>query len=417
MNAYPTDPFAALRYREFTFFGLASFFFTTAILIQEVVLGYEIYRITHDPLALGLVGLAEAIPYISLALLGGHFADKYDKKRIILLSLLVILMGSFILHWATLPETRAAHPDTFLLTIIYCVVALIGLARGFYSPATSSLKAFLTPREVYPNAASWYSSFWQTGAILGPGLAGFLYAWMGMAGTMWLVIAGLGLVFLLFLFIKKKPIPEVSLEEEQLSVWQSIREGITFVFGNKLLLYSISLDLVAVLFGGVVAILPVFAEDVLHVGAEGLGILRAAPSIGAVLTLVATAVYSPVRRAWLNMLIAVAGFGIATIVFALSTHFWLSVTMLFLTGAFDSISVVIRQAILQLVPPDEIRGRVLSVNSIFVSTSNEIGAFESGLLAKTFGTVPSVLIGGSLTLVIVGFIWARTKELLQVKLI
>ncbi|PQA59220.1 MFS transporter [Siphonobacter curvatus] len=417
MNAYPTDPFAALRYREFTFFGLASFFFTTAILIQEVVLGYEIYRITHDPLALGLVGLAEAIPYISLALLGGHFADKYDKKRIILLSLLVILVGSFILHWATLPETRAAHPDTFLLTIIYCVVALIGLARGFYSPATSSLKAFLTPREVYANAASWYSSFWQTGAILGPGLAGFLYAWMGMAGTMWLVIAGLGLVFLLFLFIKKKPIPEVSLEEEQLSVWQSIREGISFVFGNKLLLYSISLDLVAVLFGGVVAILPVFAEDVLHVGAEGLGILRAAPSIGAVLTLVATAVYSPVRRAWLNMLIAVAGFGIATIVFALSTHFWLSVTMLFLTGAFDSISVVIRQAILQLVPPDEIRGRVLSVNSIFVSTSNEIGAFESGLLAKTFGTVPSVLIGGSLTLVIVGFIWARTKELLQVKLI
>lgn len=417
MNAYPTDPFAALRYREFTFFGLASFFFTTAILIQEVVLGYEIYRITHDPLALGLVGLAEAIPYISLALLGGHFADKYDKKRIILLSLLVILVGSFILHWATLPETRAAHPDTFLLTIIYCVVALIGLARGFYSPATSSLKAFLTPREVYPNAASWYSSFWQTGAILGPGLAGFLYAWMGMAGTMWLVIAGLGLVFLLFLFIKKKPIPEVSLEEEQLSVWQSIREGITFVFGNKLLLYSISLDLVAVLFGGVVAILPVFAEDVLHVGAEGLGILRAAPSIGAVLTLVATAVYSPVRRAWLNMLIAVAGFGIATIVFALSTHFWLSVTMLFLTGAFDSISVVIRQAILQLVPPDEIRGRVLSVNSIFVSTSNEIGAFESGLLAKTFGTVPSVLIGGSLTLVIVGFIWVRTKELLHVKLI
>ncbi len=415
MKTPPTDPFAALRYKEFTFYGLGSFFFTTAILIQEVVLGYQIYRITHDPLALGLVGLAEAIPYISLALLGGHLADKYDKKTIILLSLSVILAGSFILHWATLPETRAVHDDGFLLMIIYSVVALIGFARGFYSPATASLKAFLTPREVYANAASWYSSFWQTGAILGPGIAGFLYSWVGMSGTMWLVIASIGIVFILFSFIKKKPIPEPTHEET--SVWQSIKEGIGFVFGSKILLYSISLDLVAVLFGGVVAILPVFAEDVLKVGAEGLGILRAAPSVGAVLTLVGTAVYSPVRKAWLNMMIAVAGFGVATIIFALSTHFWLSVLMLFLTGAFDSISVVIRQAILQLVPPDEIRGRVLSVNSIFVSTSNEIGAFESGLLAKAFGTVPSVLIGGSLTLVIVGLIWIKTKELLHVKLI
>lgn len=415
MKTPPTDPFAALRYKEFTFYGLGSFFFTTAILIQEVVLGYQIYRITRDPLALGLVGLAEAIPYISLALLGGHLADKYDKKTIILLSLSVILAGSFILHWATLSETRAVHDDGFLLMIIYSVVALIGFARGFYSPATASLKAFLTPREVYANAASWYSSFWQTGAILGPGIAGFLYSWVGMSGTMWLVIASIGIVFILFSFIKKKPIPEPTHEET--SVWQSIKEGIGFVFGSKILLYSISLDLVAVLFGGVVAILPVFAEDVLKVGAEGLGILRAAPSVGAVLTLVGTAVYSPVRKAWLNMMIAVAGFGVATIIFALSTHFWLSVLMLFLTGAFDSISVVIRQAILQLVPPDEIRGRVLSVNSIFVSTSNEIGAFESGLLAKAFGTVPSVLIGGSLTLVIVGLIWIKTKELLHVKLI
>ncbi|MDQ1089594.1 MULTISPECIES: MFS transporter [unclassified Siphonobacter] len=415
MKTPPTDPFAALRYKEFTFYGLGSFFFTTAILIQEVVLGYQIYRITHDPLALGLVGLAEAIPYISLALLGGHLADKYDKKTIILLSLSVILAGSFILHWATLPETRAIHDDRFLLMIIYSVVALIGFARGFYSPATASLKAFLTPREVYANAASWYSSFWQTGAILGPGIAGFLYSWMGMSGTMWLVIGSIGVVFILFSFIKKKPIPEPTHEET--SVWQSIREGIGFVFKSKILLYSISLDLVAVLFGGVVAILPVFAEDVLKVGAEGLGILRAAPSVGAVLTIIGTAVYSPVKKAWLNMLIAVAGFGLTTIIFALSTHFWLSVLMLFLTGAFDSISVVIRQAILQLVPPDEIRGRVLSVNSIFVSTSNEIGAFESGLLAKAFGTVPSVLIGGSLTIVIVGLIWVKTKELLHVKLI
>ncbi|MFT4031942.1 MAG: MFS transporter, partial [Siphonobacter sp.] len=357
MDSIKSDPFAALRYREFTFFGIGSFFFTTAILIQEVVLGYEIYRVSHDPLALGLVGLAEAIPYISLALFGGHYADRYDKKKIILISLLVIITGSFILHWATLPATRALHPDSFLLTIIYSVVALIGFARGFYSPAASSLKAFLTPRDVYPNATSWYSTFWQAGAILGPGLAGFLYAWLGMAGTMWVVIAAFGVVLVLFSFIKRKPVP-VSTQEA--SVWQSIREGLGFVFQNKILLYSISLDLVAVLFGGVVAILPVFADDLLHVGAEGLGVLRAAPSVGAVLTILTTAVYSPVKKAWLNMLIAVAGFGLATLIFALSTNFWLSVTMLFLTGAFDSISVVVRQAILQIVPPDEIRGRVVS---------------------------------------------------------
>jgi MFS family permease len=409
------DPFAALRYREFTFFGLGSFLLTTALLIQEVVLGYEIYRITHDPLALGLVGLAEAIPYMSLALFGGHYADRYDKKRIMQISLVVILAGSGVLLWATLPETRRIHDDRFLLGIIYSVVALIGFARGFFSPASSSMKAFLTPREVYANAATWYSSFWQAGAILGPGLAGFLYAWMGMSGTLWLVIALMVCVLLLISLIARKPVPMAS--HETGSVWASIREGIGFVFGNKLLLYSISLDLVAVLFGGVVAILPVFAQDVLHVGAEGLGVLRAAPSIGAVLTLLGTAVWSPVRKAWLNMLIAVAGFGLATLVFAVSTHFWLSVAMLFLTGAFDSISVVIRQAILQLVPPDEIRGRVISVNSIFVSASNEIGAFESGLLAKVFGAVPSVLLGGGLTLLIVGFVWVRSRELIHVRLI
>ena len=180
---------------------------------------------------------------------------------------------------------------------------------------------------------------------------------------------------------------------------------------------QISLDLVAVLFGGVVAILPVFAEDILHVGPTGLGILRAAPSVGAVLTLLITAFYSPVQRAWLNMLIAVGGFGICTVIFALSTHFWLSVLMLFLTGAFDSISVVVRQAILQIVPPDEIRGRVISVNSIFVSASNEIGAFESGLMAKLFGTVPSVLIGGCFTIGLLGLVYWRSRELLGVRLL
>lgn len=409
------DAYAALRYPEFVYLSSGTFLNTAALLIQELILGYELYKLTHNPLTLGLVGLAEALPYISLALFGGHYADRKDKRTIMKWSLSVIILGSIVLVWATYPSTREQLGQEAMLWIIYGVLCLIGFAKGFYSPATSSLKAFLTPREVYGNAASWSSTFWQAGAILGPGVAGFLYYAYGLTNTLLIVLALLLLNFLMISLISKKPIPNTA--EEQTNVWESIREGIRFVFDNKIMLYSISLDLVAVLFGGVIAILPVFAEDILHVGPRELGILRASPSVGAVLTILASAYYSPVHRAWRNMIIAVAGFGIATIVFAVSTNFWLSVVMLFLTGSFDSISVVIRQTILQVVPPDYIRGRVISVNSVFVSSSNEIGAFESGLAASLLGTVPSVLAGGLVTMLVVSWVYVKSKDLFDVKLI
>ena len=409
------DAYAALRYPEFVYLSSGTFLNTAALLIQELILGYELYKLTHNPLTLGLVGLAEALPYISLALFGGHYADRKDKRTIMKWSLSVIILGSIVLVWATYPSTREQLGQEAMLWIIYGVLCLIGFAKGFYSPATSSLKAFLTPREVYGNAASWSSTFWQAGAILGPCVAGFLYYAYGLTNTLLIVLALLLLNFLMISLISKKPIPNTA--EEQTNVWESIREGIRFVFDNKIMLYSISLDLVAVLFGGVIAILPVFAEDILHVGPRELGILRASPSVGAVLTILASAYYSPVHRAWRNMIIAVAGFGIATIVFAVSTNFWLSVVMLFLTGSFDSISVVIRQTILQVVPPDYIRGRVISVNSVFVSSSNEIGAFESGLAASLLGTVPSVLAGGLVTMLVVSWVYVKSKDLFDVKLI
>lgn len=409
------DAYAALRYPEFVYLSSGTFLNTTALLIQELILGYELYKLTHNPLTLGLVGLAEALPYISLALFGGHYADRKDKRTIMKWSLSIIILGSIVLVWATYPSTREQLGRQAMLWIIYGVLCLIGFAKGFYSPATSSLKAFLTPREVYSNAASWSSTFWQAGAILGPGVAGFLYYAFGLTDTLLIVLGLLLLNLLMISLISKKPIPNK--EEEQINVWESIREGIRFVFEKKIMLYSISLDLVAVLFGGVIAILPVFAEDILHVGPRELGILRASPSVGAVLTILASAYYSPVHNAWRNMIIAVAGFGMATIVFAVSTNFWLSVVMLFLTGAFDSISVVIRQTILQVVPPDYIRGRVISVNSIFVSSSNEIGAFESGLAASLLGTVPSVLVGGLFTMVVVSWVYIKSKDLFDVKLI
>ncbi len=414
MKTISTDPYAALRYPEFVNLITANSLITAAIMIQEVVIGYELYKLTHDPLSLGFIGLAEALPYISIALFGGHYADRKDKKTMMQISQSVIVCCSLGLIWVMYPEHRSQFSMTSLLLTVYGILAAIGFAKGFYSPASSSMKAFLTPREVYSNAATWSSTFWQVGAIAGPGIAGFLYAYFGLINTLWVVVALFVIGQVLLAMISKKPIPETT--GPAVDVWQSIKEGIKFVYEKKILFYATSLDLAAVLFGGVIAILPVFAEDILKVGAEGLGIMRAAPSVGAVLTIFATAYFAPTRNAWRNMLIAVAGFGVATLVFAVSTNFWLSVAMLFLTGAFDAISVVIRQTILQVVPPDHMRGRVISVNSVFISSSNEIGAFESGLAAKLMGTVPSVLLGGGLTMVIVTWVWLRSKELFGVKL-
>lgn len=414
MKTYPNDPYAALRYPEFVRLISANSLITAAIMIQEVVIGYELYKMTHDPLSLGFIGLAEALPYISIALFGGHYADRKDKRTIMQISQSVILCCSLALIWFMHPSHRSHFSTTHLLLIVYAILAIIGFAKGFYSPASSSLKAFLTPREAYSNAATWSSTFWQVGAIAGPGIAGFLYAYIGLVNTLWVVVGLFAFSQILLALISKKPIPEIS--DPQTNVWQSIKEGIKFVYDKKILFYATSLDLAAVLFGGVIAILPVFAEDILKVGAEGLGIMRAAPSVGAVITVFSTAYFAPTRHAWRNMLIAVAGFGLATLVFAISTNFWLSVLMLFLTGAFDAISVVIRQTILQVVPPDHMRGRVIAVNSVFISSSNEIGAFESGVAAKFLGTVPSVLIGGGLTMVIVTWVWLRSKDLFGVKL-
>jgi len=408
------DTYASLRIPDFRHFVMNSFLITATLLIQEVVLGYELYKITRDPLSLGLVGLAEALPFIALSLFGGHLADRRDKKRILQWSLLVIILGSVILYAVFQPSMAGGLSRTAQLVTIYGVLMLIGTAKGFYSPASSSLKPFLVPRELYANSATWSSSFWQTGAIVGPGVAGFLYSGLGFDNTLLVVIGLLLVCFGLITLVGRRPVP-VS-DAPMLGFRDSLKEGFRFVFRTPIVLYAISLDLFSVLFGGVVAILPIFAEDVLKVGAEGLGFLRAAPAIGAVLTLAFMTRYPPTNNAWRNMLLAVAGFGVTTIIFALSTNFYLSLIMLGLTGAFDSVSVIIRQTILQIFPPDHLRGRVAAVNGIFVSSSNEIGAFESGLAARLFGTVPSVLLGGVVTLFVLAYIYAKSKALLAVKL-
>ncbi|MEZ0483879.1 MFS transporter [Fibrella aquatica] len=411
----PHDPFASLRIPDFRNFILNSFFITVTLLIQEVILGYELYKITRDPLALGLVGLAEAIPFIALSLFGGHLADRRDKKRILQISLGVIMLSSVILYAAFQPAVVSQFSQTVRLAVIYGVLMLIGTARGFYSPASSSLKPFLVPRELYANSSTWSSSFWQAGAIVGPGIAGLLYAAIGFENTLLTAIFLYGLCFIFLSLIKRHPVV-ANHDMTDVGFWDSLKEGFTFVFGNRIVLYAISLDLFSVLFGGVVAILPIFAEDILKVGAQGLGVLRSAPAIGAVLTMLFMAKFPPTHNAWRNMLLSITGFGVATIIFALSTNFYLSLVMLALTGAFDSVSVIIRQTILQIFPPDHLRGRVAAVNGIFVSSSNEIGAFESGLAARILGTVRSVLAGGVVTIAVVGYIYTRSKDLFKVKI-
>jgi MFS family permease len=408
----PLDPYAALRYPDFRFFISNTFLFSATILMQEVIVAYELYKLTHDPLVLGLIGLAEVVPFVITSLFGGYVADQKNKITIMHISLVVILLGSVILYTIFQPGFSGAITRGQQLTAVYSVFALIGFAKGFYSPASSSLKPFLVPRPVYHNSSTWSSSFWQAGSITGPAGAGFLYAYVGLSNTLLIVIFCFVICWILLAMIKTRPeFPKIVTP-----LIESLKEGFRFVFKTRIVLYAISLDLFSVLFGGVIAILPVFAADILKVGPEGLGLLRAAPSIGALLTMFAMAYFPPTGQAWRNMLVAVAGFGVFTIIFSLSTNFLLSCAALFATGVFDSVSVIIRQTILLIYPPDEMRGRVAAVNGIFVSSSNELGAFESGVMAKTFGTVPSVLMGGVVTIAVVSWIYFRSKDLFAVRL-
>jgi MFS family permease len=396
--------FQALKNGPYLRLTLSSFLLTFALMVQEVLLGYELYRITKDPLALGLLGLAEAIPYITLALFGGYLADRMNRRTQMVLTLLLMLATSLLL---ALVAPRIADPaqSRAATWIIYGSFALMGFARGLYSPAAASLRAQIVRPEDQANAAAWSSFFWQSGMLSAPVFAGYFYLFAGIEKSMQFSALLIGICVLLALTLPSLRAVGDRLQE---SVLQSIKAGFAFVYENKILLYSMSLDLVAVLFSGVVALLPAFAEDILLIGPDQLGWLRAAPGLGAIFAMLLAAKFSPTLRPWRNMLIAVTGFGIATLVFALSKNFWLSCIALAITGAFDGISVVVRQYLLQTVPPDVMRGRVLAVNSVFVSSSNELGAFESGLAAKYLGLQRSVLAGAGLTLLL-AFYLARRK--------
>ena len=406
------DSFAALRFKDFRTYLSLRFFFTFAYQMQTAALGYYIYDITHSKLALAWIGLSEAIPAIGLALYGGYIADKYEKRKMLLLIFSGVFISSFVMFIATLKSMSGYIHTSWILPILYGMIFCNGVARAFFGPAIFTVYANSIPREIYPNASTWSSTSWQIASILGPLAGGFIYAFGGGITGNFLVILIFLLLTLVLVFTLRK-YPAVFVPKE--GIWKSLSEGVGFVFKTKMMVAAMSLDLFSVFFGGSVALLPVFALDILHVGAQGFGVMKMASSLGAALTMVIMVRYSPLDKPWRNLLIAVTGFGLCIIGFGLSRSFLLTVLFLFGQGAFDSISVIIRGTLVQLLTPDHMRGRVSAVNSMFIGSSNEIGDVESGVMANWIGTVPAVLLGGSITMLIVIITYFKTKNLLPLK--
>ncbi|AMR31353.1 MFS transporter [Mucilaginibacter sp. PAMC 26640] len=414
------DSFAALRYKDFRSYIGMRFFFTFAYQMQTTVLGFYIYELTHSKIALAFIGLAEAVPAVGIALYGGYVADKYEKRKMLLLIFSGVCMAALTMFIVTLQSAHAYVRTDWVLPILYSMIFCNGVARAFYGPATFTIYAQSIPKDLYPNGSTWSSSSWQVASILGPFVGGFVYGFAphiipGLSGIT--ATFGIILIFMLIslvLVYLLRQFPPVFIPKE--NIWKSLKEGLNFVFTNKIMFYAMSLDLFSVFFGGVVALLPVFALDILKVGAEGLGTMRMASSLGAALTMLIMIRFSPLNRPWRNLLIAITGFGLCIIGFGLSHIFYLSLIFLFLQGAFDSVSVIIRGTLMQLLTPDQMRGRVSAVNSMFIGSSNEIGDFESGVAAKLFGTIPAVLFGGTMTLLIVSITFLKTRKLLPLSI-
>ena len=388
--------FSVIRIPHFRYFLSYRFIMTTATLMQSVVVSWQLYSLTKNVLTLGMIGLTEVIPQVTIALFAGHFADIWDRKKIILYTTLLMLIGSGILITYSIPSLEFFQH--FGVFPVFLTIFLTGLVRGILGPAQTALLGQLVDRSLLTNAATWNSTTWQIAAVTGPAIGGLVYGFFG-------IIPAYGVIFALFLLaivlmLQVKHVPRAIQINAEEGIISRISDGIKFVFKNQYLLGAFSLDMFAVLFGGAVALLPVFAKDILHTGPQGLGLLRSGPAIGAIIMSVYLTFRPPVKRTGWLLFTGVSGFGVSIILFALSRNFYLSVIFLILSGCFDCLSVVIRASILQLFTPDNMRGRVVAVNSIFIGSSNEFGAFESGVTAKLMGLIPSVLFGGTMTLII-----------------
>lgn len=389
------DPYAALRHRDFRWYIVSLFCMTLASQLQAVVIGWQVYAITHDPLSLGLIGLAEALPFIAVALPAGYLADRFSRRALSVVSLSVLTVCSAgLLAFSAVPGLLARAG----IGPIYGLIFASGIARAVLQPARQALGAELIPREMYENAVAWRSSTWQTAAVVGPAVGGLLYGFAGPVVAYGVDVALMLVAVAGFLAVNYVPVQR---QAESGSVFRSLLLGLRFVWHEPVILGALSLDLFSVFLGGAEALLPIFASEILKVGPQGLGILRAAPAAGAVLMGVFLAHRPPIERAGRALLVAVAVFAVAIIGFGLSKNFYLSLLLLGISGMADNVSVVIRSTLLQVLTPPEMLGRVSAVNSVFIGSSNELGTFESGVAARYLGTVPAVVLGGSAALLVV----------------
>lgn len=390
------DPYAALRVKEFNIFLIVRFLLVFGWSMQFIVIEWQVYSMTKDPLSLGIIGLMEIIPAFTMALFAGHIVDQKEKRNLLAVCTAAFSLISLGLFFLTTQQVVGNWSVDHVLYAIYALVFFGGFLRSFFGPTIFSLVALLVPKNIYHNAATWSTSTWKTASVSGALFGGFFISWIGVDKTLCIVFLLVLLSFIILFQIKKKPVLNKKIGEP---MKESLQAGVKFVFQNKAILGVLTLDMVAVLFGGTVAILSVFAQDILKIGPTGFGVLNASISLGSILTMFVTT-YIPIhKKTGKKMLVSVFIFGLSIIAFGVSSVFWLSVLALFISGAADGISMVIRQTILQIKTPDEMRGRVSSVNSMFVGSSNELGAFESGLAAKIAGPVIAVVFGGIMTII------------------
>ncbi len=401
------NPYAPLYLPEFRYFIMGRAIFMMGLRMTVTILGWWMYELTNSKLALGFLGLSEVIPALSLALYAGHYIDLHEKRKVLLTTLSLFTLCVCFYFLLSLPQTQIRWGHWAVASGICAVVALSGAIRAFSGPSFGSLISQIVPRNILPQAASISSASWLIASISGHAMGGFLIAFAGIHNSFGIILG----ILLTGIFFLRKISPKPIYATKDRRTWQSVKEGLQYVFKTKEIAGAMTLDLFAVLFGGAVALVPVFAKDILKVGPIGFGWLNAATDIGSIIMVTILTIWPMRNRQGKKLFYAASGFGICIILFAISNNFWLSFFALLLSGCMDGVSVIVRSTILQLKVPDELRGRVLSVNSMFINSSNELGQFESGVAAKIMGTVPSVIFGGCMTLGVTILTWFKAPAL------
>lgn len=408
-NLFKNNPaFAALAFEEFKYLMVGRFLFIMGLRMMGTLVGWWMYELTNDPFAIGLIGLAEVVPAVSLSLYAGHIIDISEKRKLLLTGV-ILYLGCALSLLILSSSFSTNHLSALQISyFIYAVIFLTGVFRAFTGPSFHAIIGLIVPKNILANATTINQGTWLTASVLGHALGGIFIATIDITGTLIAIVSTVCTGYLIMRNIQPKPPLNVKGEKKTL---ESVKEGLQFVFKTKEVLGALTLDLFAVLFGGAVAMVPVFAKDILKVGPTGFGWLNAATDIGAIVSVITLTFFPLKQQQGKKLFFAVAAFGVCIIIFALSKYYWLSFFALLCSGLVDGISVVIRGTILQLKTPDHMRGRVMSVNSMFINSSNELGQFESGVAAKIFGVIPSVIFGGGMTLLVTIFTWFKAPSL------